>query len=290
MSIKDLFGKKSTKILASTNLEELSTDVESEEYIVQEIEERKLIKPDIDYTEPKNFAFYGSATKYYTDAIEGIAKKYPYDGSAAEKIKWKKESSDLQNYIFDNEYPKNNGYINMGYNYGTTSSVSTDDYSNPTTKEYIFIKGGPNAPIETVSRTSQLFGTSNILDASQNRESNLLLDGNNGATIEFWIKKDNLSGSSRQVVFDLWNSASFGSDYGRLTIELHPGTPVEKDKFYIQILSGTNGVIKTELGDGLDINNASWQHYSITAINSGSSLELKLFRNGILNDSAITGS
>ena len=290
MSIKDLFGKKSTKILASTNLEQLSTDVESEEYVVQELEERKLIKPDIDYTEPKNFAFYGSANKYYTDAIEGIAKKYPYDGSAAEKIKWKKDSSDLQNYIFDNEYPKNNGYINVGYVYGTTSSISTDDYSNPTIKEYIFIKGGPNAPLEASSKTSQLFGTSNILDASQNRETNLLLDGNNGTTIEFWLKKDNLSGSSRQVIFDLWNSASLGSDYGRFTIELHPGTPAEKDKFYIQILSGTNGVIKTELGDGLDINNASWQHYSITAINSGSNLELKLFRNGILNDSAITGS
>jgi len=34
MSIKDLFGKKSTKILASTNLEDLSADVESEEYVV----------------------------------------------------------------------------------------------------------------------------------------------------------------------------------------------------------------------------------------------------------------
>jgi hypothetical protein len=290
MSIKDLFGKKSTKILASTSLEEFSSDVESAEYVIQELEERKLIKPDIDYTDPKNFAFYGSANKYYTDAIEGIAKKYPYDGSAAEKIKWKKESSDLQNYIFDNEYPKNNGYINIGYVYGVTSSVSTDGYSNPTTKEYISIKGGPNTPLESTSKTSKLFGTSNILDATENRETNLLLDAAKGVTVEFWLKKDNLSGSSRQVIFDLWNSASFSSDYGRFTIELHPGTPVEKDRFYVQLLSGTNGVIKTDLGEGLNINNASWQHYSITAINSGSNLELKLFRNGVLNDIAITGS
>lgn len=47
MSLKDLFGKKSTKILTSTNFEDLSKDVESAEYIVQELEERKLIKPEI---------------------------------------------------------------------------------------------------------------------------------------------------------------------------------------------------------------------------------------------------
>jgi hypothetical protein len=290
MSIKDLFGKKSTKILSSTNLEDLSADVESEEYVVQELEERKLIKPDIDYTDPKNFAFYGSANKYYTDAIEGIAKKYPYDGSAAEKIKWKKDSSDLQNYIFDNEYPKNTGYINIGYTYGITSSVSTDQYSNPITKEYISVKGGPNAPIETTTKTSQLFGTSNILDVSENRESNLLIDGNKGLTLEFWLKKDNISGSKKQVIFDLWNSSSFGSDYGRFRAEIRPGISGEENKIFIELSSGSNGVLQTSLGQGLSLNNAEWQHFSISAINSGSNLQIRLYKNGILNDSAITGS
>ena len=57
------------------NFEDLSKDVESSEYIVQELEERNLIKPDIDYSDPSNFAFFGSAEKYYVDAIENICKK-----------------------------------------------------------------------------------------------------------------------------------------------------------------------------------------------------------------------
>ena len=75
MSLTNLFGKKSSKILISTNLESASLNVESENYIVQELEERNLIKPDVDYSDPSNFAFFGSAEKYYVDAIENICKK-----------------------------------------------------------------------------------------------------------------------------------------------------------------------------------------------------------------------
>jgi len=291
MSLKDLFGKKSTKILTSTNFEDLSKDVESTEYIVQELEERKLIKPEIDYTDPKNFAFFGSANKYYTDAIESIAKKYPYDGSSAEKLKWVKNSSDLQNYIFDNEYPRNNGYINLGFVYGATSSVSTDNYSNPANKEYISIKGGPNTAQNLDSfKVSKLFGTSNILDANENRESNLLLDGDNGITVEFWLKKNNLSGSSKQVVFDLWNSSSFGSDYGRFRLEIHPGISGEENEFFIEMSSGSDGISQFPIGQNLNICSGSWHHYSLSAINSGSNIEFKLFLDGILNEKVITGS
>jgi hypothetical protein len=291
MSLKDLFGKKSTKILTSANLEDLAKDVESSEYIVQELEERKLIKPDIDYTDPKNFAFFGSANKYYTDAIESIAKKYPYDGSSSEKLKWTKNSSDLQNYIFENEYPRNNGHINLGFIYGTTSSISSDNYSEPTNKEYIFIKGGPNtAPNMDSFKVSKLFGTSNILDSNENRESNLLLDGDTGLTVEFWLKKNDLSGSSKQVIFDLWNSSSFGSDYGRFRVEIHPGLSGEENKFFVELSSGSNGVSSLSIGQNLNINNGNWQHYSLSAVNSGSNIEFKLFLNGILNEKAMTGS
>lgn len=291
MSLKDLFGKKSTKILTSTNFEDLSKDVESSEYIVQELEERKLIKPDIDYTDPKNFAFFGSANKYYTDAIESITKKYPYDGSSAEKLKWTKTSSDIQNYIFDNEYPRNNGYVSLGLTYGATSSVSTDNYSNPINKEYISIKGGPNtAPNMDTFKVSNLFGTSNILDPLENRESNLLLDGNTGTTIEFWLKKNDLNGSRKQVIFDLWNSSSFGTDYGRFRVEIHPGLVGEENKFFVELSSGSNGISNFSIGQNLSISSGSWQHYSLSAINSGSNIEFKLFQNGVLSEKAITGS
>ena len=291
MSLKNLFGKKSSKILVSTSLESASLDVESAEYIAQELEERKLIKPEIDYTDPKNFAFYGSAKKYYTDAIENISKKYPYDGSAAEKLKWKKDSSDLENYIFDNEYPRNNGFVNIGYSYGATSSVSTDGYSNPVSKEYILIKGGPNTAqdLEQFKITS-LFGESNILSSDDNRESNLLLDGDNGATIEFWFKKNDSSGSAKQVIFDLWNSASIGSSHGRFKLEIHPGNVGEENKFYVDFISGSSGANNISIGQNLILTGSEWQHFAITAINSGSSIEFTLFRNGDFNERVISGS
>jgi hypothetical protein len=291
MSLINLFGKKSSKILVSTNLEDASRDVESAEYIIQELEERKLIKPDIDYSDPKNFAFFGSAKKYYTDAIETICKKYPYDGSASEKLKWTKEASDIQNYIFENEYPRQNGYINLGYSYGLSSSVSSDGYSNPIDKEYILVKGGPNTAENLDQfKLQPLFGTSNILDAQENRESNLLLDGNLGTTIEFWLKKDNLSGSNKQVIFDLWNTASFGSDYGRFRVEIHPGVSGEENKFFLEMSSGSNFNNNISIGQNLDLSDGNWNFYSITAVNTGSNIQFRLFKNGDLNDTIVTGS
>lgn len=291
MSLKNLFGKKSSKILVSTSLESASLDVESAEYIAQEIEERKLIKPEIDYTDPKNFAFYGSAKKYYTDAIENISKKYPYDGSAAEKLKWKKDTSDLENYIFESEYPRNNGFVNLGFVYGSTSSVSVDGYSNPDTKEYILVRGGPNTAQNLDQfKISSLFGTSNIVESADGRETNLLLDGDVGATVEFWLKKNDLSGSSKQVIFDLWNSASIGADHGRFKIEIHPGNIGEENSFYVQLNSGSSGADTVSMGQNLNLINSEWQHFTITVNNTGSNIEFRLFHNGKLNDRVLSGS
>ena len=140
MSLKNLFGKSSGKILIGTTPESASVEIESYDLLVEEIEERKKFVPNVDFTDPANFAFYGSAEKYYTDAIQNIYKKYPYDGSLYEKIKWKKEASNLENYIFDNEYPRNNGYINIGYSYGTVVGGGSNNYFKYSTDEYIFFK------------------------------------------------------------------------------------------------------------------------------------------------------
>ena len=112
----------------------------------------------------------------------------------------------------------------------------------------------------------KLFGTSNILDSTENRESNLLLDGDKGLTIEFWLKKNNLSGSSKQVIFDLWNSSSFGNDYGRFRVELHPGLSGEENQFFIEISSGSNGISNFAIGQNLNICNGNWQHYSLSKL------------------------
>lgn len=291
MSLKNLFGKTSNKIVTSLTPESSSLEIESFELLNEELEERKKIIPYVDYTDPSNFAFYGSAEKYYIDAIQQIYKKYPYDGSEYEKIKWKKNASDLENYIFENEYPRNNGYVNIGYSYGLSSSNS-NGYSNPIDKEYIHFKGGPNTA-ENIDnqKISSLFGYSNVYDSSKKRESNVEIDGVSGLTTEFWFKKNDSLGSQKQVILDVWNSASFGNQsYGRFRVEIHPGITGEENKFFIELMSGSNGIYNLEIGQELNLISSEWHHYSIAAINSGSNIQFKLYKDGLLNDTVVTGT
>jgi hypothetical protein len=85
MSIKDLFGKKSNKILSAKTDNDVNEQFNSTGYSsAQEINENRFF-PNIDFTDPANWARYGSAEKYYNDAIASIYQTYPYDGTFTEK-------------------------------------------------------------------------------------------------------------------------------------------------------------------------------------------------------------
>ena len=75
MGIKDLFSKdKNTSIVPLTNKEDLAKDVESPEYYSSQIQEKRRFEPHVDYSLPQNFAKFGSANKYYTDAITAFTR------------------------------------------------------------------------------------------------------------------------------------------------------------------------------------------------------------------------
>lgn len=289
MSIKNLFGKKSNKILPQATVSEMGEEAESVDYVRALIEDKNKFVPKIDYTDFSKFARYGSAEQYYVDAIENIYKTYPYDGSLYEKLNWSLSASDFQNYVFENEYPRNNGYINIGYVYGTTGSQA-DNYSNPNSKEYIYFKGGPNKS-EIDGNIKDQFETSNKIDDTKNRGFNLQINGESGLTTEFWLKKNDASGSNKQVVFDLWNSGSYNTNgYGRFKIEVRPGVSGQENKFFIEMMSGTYGVLSASLGVSLNLTSSEWQQFAISAINDSNQLKLSLYKNGVLNDSVLTGS
>ena len=238
MGIKDLFSKdKNTSIVSLTNKEDLSKDIESPEYYSSQIQEKRRFEPLVDYSFPENFAKFGSANKYYTDAITGIYTTYPFDGSQNDRIQWSLTASGIDRYIFENEYPRTNGYVNMGYSYGASNGGAADGYGTFGSDEYIFIKGGPNAA-PNGGALSSIFAnsSSNFYDTSKNRDSNLELDGDTGVCVEFWLKKDGFtSQSSKQTIFDLWNSASFGTDgYGRFRVETRS---TDTTKMYLEIMS-----------------------------------------------------
>ena len=83
MSIKDFFYKKEVVL---EDQSKLTSSVESADLIEEIREQNKTFVPDVDFSNPKNFARFGSAKEYYEGSIKRIYEQYPYDGSETEKL------------------------------------------------------------------------------------------------------------------------------------------------------------------------------------------------------------
>ena len=217
MSLKSLFGrdKKQRNIESLASFKSKLDDVESVGYIESFIEDAKKTRSHTNFFTASNFAVYGSLEEYYRAGIDRIIETYPYDGSLKEKLEWINDSSGFDLHLFENEYPRTNGYVEIsaqrpgGDGWGTRTSVS-GTYGNPARKEYIYIKGGPNV--------------GNVYNTSSYQTSNLEINGRNGNTVEFWLKKSEFvsSKTQREVLLDITTTGSVEGEhkYGRLTIEL----------------------------------------------------------------------
>lgn len=308
MSIKDLFGKKSNKIVTKEQADKIADEVESYEFISENQKTKKKYIPKIDYAEPKNFAKYGSAAKYYEDSIEHIYKTFPYDGSGAEKSKWFRESSPLDIYILDQKYPKAVGHILLN---GEATLIDTIEdlgfgkvkkYESP---QYIYIKGGPNKDSRVKEgdeyELSKQFpakgGRANIWSEDYFRESNLGINPSVGNSIEFWMKfgdTEAISSGHSICLFDLWNGKSHSDDdYVRFMVEMLPETGSDFSITY-KYGSDSEGVERV----GFNISDStiasigadyllSWNHYSFTVQSVAEGMEISLYVNGILQDTGV---
>ena len=321
MSIKDLFtGRNSYKFSSIKSAEEIGQEIEeSPSFIERHAEDKNRFIPRIDFTTASNFAKFGSAQKYYEDSLKRIQNQYPYDGSGKEKIEWRLSSSYLENYIFDNLYPRTTGYATIAPS-GATSvaapstllTTASGGYGEPSTKEYIEIYGGPHTGSgETLA---ELFGIpaagaekmpvkSNIFHTASNRTTNLRLDisGSNlsgtnaGVTVEFWLKKKSFitASTQKEVIFDLWNGeATSSAGYGRFRLELS-GTHVDESPFRITLMSGANGFNNQIIGTGVNtasVANDKWQHYAFSFSGSKTNVITKFYVSGTLNEEKSIGA
>jgi len=308
-----IVGMYKNSILSSSTTASFAKDIESGRFLEAYGQMEDRFVPQIDFSIPSNFAKFGSATKYYEDAYIRTYNQYPYDGSQKEKVLWNLSSTYIDKYIFENIYPRTNGYITIG----AVQTPLTGTHSvyhrvyNSTDKEYIYLQGGPNADQREDFKSEIVPGQSikglskaNVYDTGSFRESNLKLDLYYGNTVEFWLKKDQwindhaqLTGSAMgttEYVFDLWNSASVdnsgsGGDYGRLSIYVNSASPT---KIYTLIQSGAasasycptafancEGGFDTGLGDIAD---GSWHHYALVTQNSGTFNNTKLYVDGAI--------
>ena len=289
MSLKDIFDKEQTfsGITPNVNIEEVGNEVESVDYIKSYIDLSNKNISNVDWEEPEDFAKYGSAEKYYEDSIQNIYKTYPYDGSFKEKLDWQIQSPELSMYMLENRYPRYNGYINFGNEYGSTVSADSG-YSLTDKEEYIYFNGTLNVSSDATN-SQEHFELSNKFSKDKNLAYNLNVDGESGCTAEFYFKKSDSFGSDKQVIFDLWNGEASGSlDYGRFRIEIHPGVFGEEDKIYAELMSGSEGVLLAELGQGLSF--TTWKHYAVSFANENNDLKAELYVNGDRVQQILTGS
>lgn len=310
MSIKKLFNSR--HIVTKQQSDQIVNEVESMKYVKSQVDKRGKFIPKLDFSDPKFFAHYGSAEKYYEDSIKYIYRTYPYDGSFAEQDKWHYESTYLDSWFFRNEYPKTTGYVQFNK---TSNIIQDDGLSGKWTlleyPQYVEFRGGPhphfnkphgsNAPDGQTNSLSEIFseknGRANIWNDTEEynkviRNSNLYMSGENGNTVEFWLKTDK-DPTSQVALFDMWD----GDPNTRLTIEhkpfLHGGSKLFQVTFKIK----SDGINQVEIGDPTHISSPAkqtiihpfsrcgWNHYAFVFQNiSGGKSGCTLFINGEEND------
>jgi hypothetical protein len=308
MDTKKYFDDPQT-IVSSADIDSLAKEVESYEYMGAYIQEKERFVPRIDFSSASNFAFFGSAEQYYNDAVKRIYQTYPYDGSLYERTSWYLSSSYLDNYVFENEYPRTNGFIRIAARdtSGYFDGASSNNYFSSSTPEYILFRGGPHPSTrgkgKKVTDTSGDYrsGYSNIYDQSQNRESNLKIDGVDGNTVEFWMKKEDTTRLAREVVFDTYtvNATEAEAGYGRMAIEIYRAGAANPE-FQVTYISGSTdgttggvGFQTASIGQGItgNFSDDKWHHYAFTFANSGSlaagNLQAKLYVDGAHNDTIV---
>jgi hypothetical protein len=282
MSIKDLFGK-STNYVSETNQKNAFSDAESSKNVQQVIEKQNSFEPQIDYSDPQTFAKYGSAEMYYKSAIDRILDFYPYDGSDAEYNNFYNKSLDIEKYIFNNLYPRTNGYV---------------DFAG---SSYISLKGGPHTI--AASNTKGLFKdpqssqreTANIYDediytteglpsdyGQGTRESNLLCDFTRGVTVEFWLSSSAISSEDKQAIFQVT-----GSDELTIFLSGTTGSP-----FHVRLIEDDiPNIIDAQIGSTPTTSSIlGWNHYALSFKSASSGVTSRLYVNGVLDVQTNLGS
>ena len=214
MSVKNLFEKRKEanqqRSAVTGSAEDLKVDIESNELVKAYEKQRTEFLPNVDFNEPENFAKFGSAKKYYADAIKRIYNQYPYDGSFADRLTFYNNLTPLEKYVFDNDYPKTNGYVIFNQPaQDTYTGTAEKDFKNSSTQEYIYLYGWS-------SKKSSVTGSFNEIDASKKRENALAINFTSGSTVEWLMNIDAYGGSANQVIYDVRDS----EDYRQLIISI----------------------------------------------------------------------
>ena len=270
MSIKDLFNKTGTpKIQKTVSTDDLVDQIESSDFVEAKRKQFDEFVPPIDFASASNFAKFGSAELYYEKAFERIHQYYPYDGTLHEKIEFENSSSYLDKYVFDNLYPRTNGYLRF---------LNTN---------FITIDGGPHtASAGMIGKTlDSTFDDSMIYNESKKRTSAFEFRGEDGITVEFWFKADSTSNNCN--IFHVSASHDNTNDYQVGEIKLEQLANGATSHLKMTIASGSVSPVEPNFEN--IITDTDWNHYAITVVSASDGLIAKSYKNGhlFLQDSAV---
>jgi hypothetical protein len=176
----------------------------------------------VDYSDPANFAKFGSAEEYYKQAINYIAQ-YPYDGSSTEKLKWTNSLNDFEYYLYNNEYPRHTGSVHL------TASQQIQVYSSGKDE---------TADIKDLYNTGDKYRYSTYLDFAE------------GITFESWVKLDN-TGSTKVLTITAQSSSD---DITYTPVDI---LTITASSNYFSIADRANSYILD-----YQIDSTQWHHYA----------------------------
>jgi hypothetical protein len=328
MSSKKLFdSQKLNDALVSTSLEEEvvknAPELESADNVREQIERINRFIPHVEFNDPNNFAFYGSAKSYYEDAITRITNTFPYDGSEEEVTRFHNESNYLDKYIFDKKYPRTTGYAKFAIaDDPDATAIATSDFRaadainvgwtvGASTVEYIKFFGGPHTAsngmaagtLATSFTGSNLYDTSIYstdgtlaLDRVGSRESNLKFKLTDGVTTEFWLNLDSdwpndAAVPANQIIYDQWNgAASSSAGYGRLMVFVTGAKGASllngSNPIGVHLASGSN-VWDIQFGGSTFTTGSlkdTWNHIALSFVSSSTNIEANFYLNGKLHE------
>lgn len=268
-NIRDLFINKSS--LVNKSLSDFTEKISSSDLVALKQKFESRIKPEIDYYDPSTFVKYGLAEEYYSNSIKQIYLNYPYDGSERDILEWKISSSYLDEFILDNIYPRETGYISFKDDNGELLSFdyygSSRDLLCYETPNFITVDGGANL--------------GNIYNSSSYQENNLLIRWREGLTVEFWMKRNSWDPNTGSYPYEIFpgfpgilpvypteyiaSFSSFESEETKLFIDVYQTSYSSENKQ--KIVFSIRGYFFTEqhiidLDD--DFVNLDWNHFAFS--------------------------
>lgn len=279
MGTKSFFTKQKSQDSSirgqeKSTIQGLTSSIESVDYIKQHTIDKETFLPEFDFSDPAKFVKYGSAKDYYTDLVSRVTQSYPYDGSLAERLKFKNELVGIQRYELDNNYPKSTGYADF-----------SDDYYAGTLNKFavggiLFSLGDATLGTDNYIITDN-YSKDLIYDTSSSQIGAIELDFGKGTTVEFWMKKDTFpdpAETQNEVIFSISN---------REQDLFHVVTDVTASSTIIASFSKllTHDQFIYQFNTGLtSIADEKWHHYALTFSTSSAGFTGEIYVDGVFQE------